>query len=193
MKSAVTSGLSIYEEGLFDLNDIHKSSGAHNRHRPSIWLANANTQKLISTLGGQVYVQKGGNSTGTKAVKEVAIAYAEWVYGASFKSFIFSSIKDMDSILSAFSSFEIPDDMPDMFVYAIKESDSGNIKIGISRDPKRRLKQLQTGNSSKLELVAYAEAKNKYSDESFAHSINSDNHVRGEWFNEKASIGSLYE
>ncbi|HZJ92080.1 MAG TPA: GIY-YIG nuclease family protein, partial [Thiopseudomonas sp.] len=74
------------------------------------------------------------------------------------------------------------DDLPDMYVYMIREPSTGNIKIGISQDPERRLRQLQTGNSSKLELVACAKAENRYEDEMNLHRMVKNMLVRGEWF-----------
>jgi hypothetical protein len=96
------------------------------------------------------------------------------------------------ALLDAINEFETPDDLPDMYVYAIKESETGRIKLGISKDPEERLKQLQTGNSQKLELVAYRKAENRYKDESATHLANAACRVRGEWFapsrNEASSI-----
>lgn len=39
------------------------------------------------------------------------------------------------------------------YVYLIKSEDSSRYKIGISKNPQKRVKQLQTGNSEKLCLV----------------------------------------
>lgn len=38
------------------------------------------------------------------------------------------------------------------YIYIIS-NDQGFVKVGVSKDPKRRLKQLQTGNEHKLELL----------------------------------------
>ena len=39
------------------------------------------------------------------------------------------------------------------FVYLIRSLDESHYKIGVSKNPKNRLKQLQTANSSKLKLM----------------------------------------
>ena len=109
-------------------------------------------------------------------------------YDLESRVMITSRLKDMSEVLEAIRNFEIPDDLPDMYVYAIQEAETGRIKIGISRDPQQRLKQLQTGNSQELKLVAYQEAKNRFKDEHLAHIANSSNHIRGEWFSSSASI-----
>ena len=95
-------------------------------------------------------------------------------------------VSDTRSVLNALNDFEVPDDLPNMYVYAIRECDTGNIKLGISRDPEQRLKQMQTGNSSRLELVGYREAKNRFKDERALHFKAADYRIRGEWFNHNA-------
>lgn len=85
-------------------------------------------------------------------------------------------------LIKALESFEIPDDLPDMYVYAIREVSTGNVKIGISKNPTGRLKQLQIGNSSQLELAAYMKADNRYKDETAAHKALCDINIRSEWF-----------
>ena len=73
-------------------------------------------------------------------------------------------------------------DEPDMFIYAMMEEDTGKIKIGISKDPERRLKQLQTGNSSRIVLIATHKAENGFSDERTLHQKNEAYKIHGEWF-----------
>lgn len=101
-------------------------------------------------------------------------------------SSIVAQISDSKAIIRALQDFEVPDDLPDMYVYAIRESESGRVKVGISRNPETRLKQLQTGNSQHLELVAYRKAENRYQDEAATHQLLGDCHVRGEWFSPDA-------
>lgn len=100
----------------------------------------------------------------------------------TIKESMYSKISQFSELIKALSEFEIPDDFPEMYVYAIREVESGNIKLGISRNPETRLSQLQTGNSSRLELISYRKAVNKFQDEKEIHLLNADNHLRGEWF-----------
>jgi hypothetical protein len=88
----------------------------------------------------------------------------------------------LKAVLEALQDFETPDDLPEMFVYAIRNTVTGNIKLGISRNPDVRLKQLQTGNDCRLELVAYRPAHNRFSDERALHIENNSNRISGEWF-----------
>ena len=50
------------------------------------------------------------------------------------------------------------------YVYLIQSLEDSRYKIGVSKHPKKRVKQLQTGNSSELKLVE------SYKSE-FAHQI----------------------
>ena len=100
----------------------------------------------------------------------------------ALKSMLAEKSADLAVFFESIKDIELPDDLPDMYVYMIKEPSTGNIKIGISQDPERRLRQLQTGNSSKLELVACAKAENRYEDEMNLHRMVENMLVRGEWF-----------
>ena len=92
----------------------------------------------------------------------------------------------MGDVIDALKVFEVPEDLPDMYIYAIREKDTGNIKIGISRNPSERLAQLQTGNSSELEIVMTKRADNRFKDEKQIHDLAAEHRVRGEWFRGKA-------
>jgi hypothetical protein len=72
-----------------------------------------------------------------------------------------------------------------MYLYAIKDSSSGYVKLGYSADPAQRLRELQTGNSGALQLIYTARIR-----EDRARPVEQQLHrelkhlqVRGEWFN----------
>jgi hypothetical protein len=73
-------------DGLFSLNDLHKASGGEAHKRPSLWVANQQTQDLaaeISKAGIPALVTKrGGVNGGTYACRELVIAYAAWISAA---------------------------------------------------------------------------------------------------------------
>jgi len=121
---------------------------------------------------------------------KLAIAFSAWLGGVDMLVEMIDSIQDATVIINALRSFEIPDDFPDMYVYAIREKATGNIKLGISRNPEYRLRELQVGNSSELELVAYRKAHNHFCDEHALHTDAATYLVRGEWFAPPAA-GSL--
>ncbi|MFT9252001.1 MAG: KilA-N domain-containing protein [Acetobacter okinawensis] len=71
-------------EGRFCLNDCHKAAGGENKNRPSIWADNSQTKALIAEIQAEAGIPaltsiKGGNASGTYAVKELVYAYAMWI------------------------------------------------------------------------------------------------------------------
>ncbi|MBU2729713.1 antA/AntB antirepressor family protein [Acidithiobacillus caldus] len=101
------------------------------------------------------------------------------------------SVQDVCALWDAIRNIELPEDIPHpMYVYAIKNPDTGNIKIGISKDPEARLKQLRVGNDADLRLVLVEkiEAPDRFQDERFAHLKNQYLRIRGEWFRSGARL-----
>lgn len=95
---------------------------------------------------------------------------------------VISRVKGAKEIIAALEDFEIPENLPTMYVYAIRNNHTGRIKLGISENPERRLKELQIGNDCELELLAYREAANRFKDEKAIHDKYQHLRVRGEWF-----------
>lgn len=91
-------------------------------------------------------------------------------------------------VLKALQDFEVPDDLPGLYVYAIRNTVTGNVKLGISRNPEARLKQLQTGNDCRLELVAMRPAAARFADEKALHNANAHARLSGEWFDGSVSV-----
>lgn len=60
--------------------------------------------------------------------------------------------------------------------------EEGYYKIGISKNPKKRLKQLQTGSSSDLQLIDTYKTSRYSIIEKSLHRIYSHGLKRGEWF-----------
>lgn len=69
-----------------------------------------------------------------------------------------------------------------MHLYIIQSDVTGAFKVGRSKNPERRLKQLQTGSPYKLKLICVLE--NKGYQEKLLHSqLNeSGRRCKGEWF-----------
>jgi len=87
------------------------------------------------------------------------------------------SVKEiMDTIID----IDIPD--VDLFVYAAQEKNSGRIKVGISRNPEVRIKQLNIGNPEPLELICVKSAPNRFADEKAIHKKLESKNIRSEWF-----------
>ena len=92
MKHSTTTKLTIASteihqdaDGRYSLNDLHKASGGEERHQPRYFLANQQTQDLIteisaSTDGGiPLSVKRGGNNQGSYGAKELVYSYAMWI------------------------------------------------------------------------------------------------------------------
>ena len=74
------------------------------------------------------------------------------------------------------------------YLYIIQSDVSGMIKIGRSKDPAKRLKQLQTGNPNKLRLIA--SFKELGWREKIIHESLKKWSEEGEWFNIEC-VGSI--
>jgi hypothetical protein len=74
-------------------------------------------------------------------------------------------------------------------VYLIRGNDS-NYKIGIAKNPKQRLKQLQTGNSDKLTLVETYQSEHASKIERALHNWYGFARNEGEWFDLSITVES---
>jgi hypothetical protein len=78
--------------------------------------------------------------------------------------------------------WSILDTYPEVtFIYAIVDVNNRKVKIGKSKNPGARLKQLKTGNSSVLRLAAYRPHVTPFTEKE-VHKKLSDSRVDGEWF-----------
>jgi len=69
------------------------------------------------------------------------------------------------------------------YVYLIRNEESGNYKLGVSKHPEKRLKALQTGNDEELTLIERFPSKFPTKVETALHNKYAPNRKRGEWFN----------
>ena len=67
-------------------------------------------------------------------------------------------------------------------VYLIQSLEDGYYKIGVSKHPKKRVKQLQTGNSSELKLVESFESEYPHLVERALQRRYDHLKKEGEWF-----------
>lgn len=67
-----------------------------------------------------------------------------------------------------------------MYIYLLKSADK--YKIGLSKQPYKRVKQLQTGNANKIQLIHKFETEHSYQLEKTFHNIYQINRKMGEWF-----------
>ena len=93
----------------------------------------------------------------------------------------FETIRNMD--------VDIP--IHDLYVYIAREQESGRFKVGISKDPESRVKNLNTGNPEELEIIYCEKAElSKFQSEKNIHKqlTEEGKHIRGEWFSNVSSI-----
>jgi hypothetical protein len=68
------------------------------------------------------------------------------------------------------------------YVYLIYSTENGYYKIGISKNPTKRVNQLQTGNGERLVLKETFKTKYYLDVEKSLHGIYGDFRRHGEWF-----------
>lgn len=69
------------------------------------------------------------------------------------------------------------------YVYLYKSYENGYYKIGVSKYPELRIRQLQTGNPEKIELINKYKSNFPYKLETMFHNKYKINKINGEWFN----------
>ncbi len=69
-----------------------------------------------------------------------------------------------------------------MKIYLIKSLDDGSYKIGVSNNPDKRIKQLQTGNPSELQILCVYESEIAFKIERVLHNTYGIDKRQGEWF-----------
>jgi predicted GIY-YIG superfamily endonuclease len=68
------------------------------------------------------------------------------------------------------------------YIYLIQSLENSHYKIGVSKNPRKRVRQLQTGNSSELKLVEVYKSEFAFEIEHALQRRYSHLHKEGEWF-----------
>lgn len=71
-----------------------------------------------------------------------------------------------------------------MYIYIIS-SEENIVKIGISKNPEKRIKSLQTGHPKQLKIqyINEIDEENKFNIEKIIHKILKHKKIKNEWFN----------
>lgn len=133
-------------------------------------------------------------STGGRAAKEFLLNYEQLLLLVSLMRNNDSSVEmkktliktaEISKTLELIRKFD-NDGIECRYVYAAMD-EHGRVKIGISNNPKERVKQLNIGNADRLTLVFTKHTVgNGFSDEVILHEKCREFHVRGEWFKKEA-------
>lgn len=101
---------------------------------------------------------------------------------------------DSNSIIEAIaivSDIDVDIDF-DNYIYIAKESCSKRYKIGISKNPEQRIKNLNTGNPEKLTLIhSYKATEEGFKSESIVHALYADKRLNSEWFRKDIDLSLL--
>jgi hypothetical protein len=68
------------------------------------------------------------------------------------------------------------------YVYLIEDIDNNRYKIGVTKNLKRRLKNLQTGNSNQIKLIDSFETEYPFRLETMLHNRFNSFHYYNEWY-----------
>ncbi|EBM5749119.1 KilA-N domain-containing protein [Salmonella enterica] len=77
--NGITTKLASDDEGMFNLNALHKASGNFNGKRPSLWMTNSTTRSLLEAGNLASKSVRGRGITGTWIVEQGVYAYASWI------------------------------------------------------------------------------------------------------------------
>ncbi|ECA6118459.1 KilA-N domain-containing protein [Salmonella enterica subsp. enterica serovar Redlands] len=77
--NGITTKLVSDEDGMFNLNLLHKASGNSNGKRPSLWMTNSTTRSLLEAGNLASKSVRGRGITGTWIVEQGVYAYAAWI------------------------------------------------------------------------------------------------------------------
>ena len=95
---------------------------------------------------------------------------------------IVDKVQGFEALMEALKNIDLDFPTPhQLYVYVAQNEMTGNVKIGISRDPVRRVKQLQVGCDGVLSIV-FTQPANSFAEETRLHHQYASENVQGEWF-----------
>ena len=148
------------------------------------------TSLIINDFIKTEYLDSYGRSQTEYELGEMASMQILLKYSTEHRAkFILSFMKIKEALMLAFKAKLIEDIIPQdnrlrQYVYIIENQDSGAIKIGVAHNVEKRIKQLQTGSVSELNLIYRSNiCSNAFEVEKFMHDKFNNRHIRGEWYN----------
>jgi len=115
-------------DGRYCLNDLHESSGGHQKHRPKYWLQNQQTKDLVAEIeiGGISPIQA-KQGFGTYVVKELVYSYAMWISPA----FSLQVIRAYDALVTGNTSTRDYEALQHKYI-TLLEQDNARLKSTFS-------------------------------------------------------------
>lgn len=131
---------------------------------------------------GLIEINQGGTPElqGTWGHPYVAVQLATWL-DPKFSVFINRLVASM-SVLDLYNFDKVASTDRSGFVYLVHQKLGNYHKIGISKEPYKRLQQLQTGNPTEMRVLKRVYSLDCLSLESKLHHYFEDYQVNGEWF-----------
>jgi len=167
--------------------------------RPVDWLVGKAAKDYISQVMADLSVMRSelvrasrGTNSSTFLHEKLVCAFSRWLHCEA--SYHIDKHVVTSTIVNLVSSLDTHDLPVDRFVYVARESVSGRYKIGISKDPERRVKELNIGNPEELVLVHHYKAtEDGHLSETLAHALFEEHRLRSEWFDKGISLALLPE
>jgi len=114
--------------------------------------------------------------------------------GITIKSQIVNALikGNIDEAIKIIQSLDLEDLPPDRFVYVARGETTGSFKIGISKHPSERVKQLNACSQEVIVLVLFYRATEQgYQSEKIAHALYESERIRSEWFGSTIDLSLL--
>ena len=186
----------VIHEDQFRIKSTDLAEEIKAEHRNILTLINKYKKDLleIGTLPDGETKNLKGRSTNFYYLNEGQTLFLSSIFKNSVKTTLltktlineFAKVKGLlVEIKTAFSAFDF-DNIDVRYVYIAKDQND-NIKIGISNNPERRVKELSLGNACNLELIYVKKADlPRYQNETLLHKKASKHQIKNEWFEQSA-------
>jgi Rha family phage regulatory protein len=125
---------------------------------------------------GALYLMSGFNGSKAAQKKERAVI-------------AFNTSVSIDEVINTIKDIDVA--CVESYVYVAQECTSKRFKVGISKHPEKRVRQLNTGNPEKLTLLYAYKAVDGFGDEVSAHKLLSAHSLLGEWFSSDADLSKI--
>ena len=151
--------------------------------------------RLLKGFSKATYKDSMGRTKVCYQLSEEAFLQMSLKYSAEVRArFVTAFVDYRDTLINLYKARIIEKVLPQVsssrsFVYIIREEGNKRFKIGVSNNPDKRLKTLQTGNPEDLTLLYTSlVCSNSFEIETYVHEHFKDYLLRGEWFDPSLDI-----